>query len=332
VAGRRTNLALLALLVLAFVTGAASWVVGSGLVRWVVIAHGIVGLGIVVLAPWKRTIASRGLARGRPGTGTSIAFAVLVGTSIAAAIVHVTGLVRSVGPFSPLGIHVATAVAAIAVGVAHVVQRPVRPRTTDLSRRNLLRSGAVLGAGAAGWLAVAGVLRATGAAGAARRMTGSFEAGSGAPTSMPVTQWLNDSVQELDPASWRLQVLDGARSYSAGELAAFGDTLGATLDCTGGWFAEQEWRGARLDRLLDGADGGSIVVRSVTGYGRRFPRSDSASLLLATHAGGVPLSTGHGAPARLVAPGRRGFWWVKWVTSIDVDDEPWWWQPPFPLT
>jgi hypothetical protein len=41
---------------------------------------------------------------------------------------------------------------------------------------------------------------------------------------------------------------------------------------------------------------------------------------------------GHGAPARLVVPGRRGYWWVKWVTAIDVDDTPWWWQPPFPVT
>jgi len=256
----------------------------------------------------------------------------LIATSIVAALIHVTGIVRSVGTFSPLGIHVATAVAATAVGVAHVVQRPVRPRMTDLSRRNLLRSGAVLGAGAAGWLALAGVLRATGARGADRRVTGSFETGSGVPTSMPVTQWFNDSVQELDPASWRLRVLDGARSYPVDELVAFGDTLRATLDCTGGWFSEQEWGGARLDRLLDGSEGGSIVVRSVTGYSRRFPRSDASALLLATHVGGAPLSAGHGAPARLVAPGRRGFWWVKWVTAIDVTDEPWWWQPPFPLT
>ena len=332
VAGRRTNLALLAFLFLAFVTGIASWLVGSALVRWIVMAHGIVGLGIVALAPWKRTIARRGLARRRPGRGTAIAFAVLIVTSIVAAIIHVTGIVRSVGTFSPLGIHVATAIAAIAVGVAHVVQRPVRPRTTDLSRRNLLRSGAVLGAGAAGWLAFAGVLRATGARGADRRVTGSFETGSGVPSSMPVTQWFNDSVQELDPASWRLDVLGGARGYSVDDLAAFGDAFRATLDCTGGWYAEQEWRGARLDRLLDGADGESIVIRSVTGYSRRFPRSDASSLLIATHVGGVPLSAGHGAPARLVAPGRRGFWWVKWVTMIDVNDEPWWWQPPFPLT
>jgi hypothetical protein len=331
-AGRRTNLALLALLILAFVTGVASWIVGPGPVRWIVIAHGIVGLSIVALAPWKSTIARRGLGRHRPGRGTAIAFAVLIVTSIAAALVHVTGVVGSVGTLSPLGIHVATAVAAIAVGVAHVMQRPVRPRATDLSRRSLLRSGAVLGAGAAGLLALDGVLRVTGVRGASRRVTGSFEIGSGVPADMPVTQWFNDQVQEVDAASWRLRISGGARTYSVDELAAFGDTLRATLDCTGGWYAEQVWRGARLDRLLDGADGGSIVVRSITGYGRRFPRSDAAGLLVATHVGDAPLSAGHGAPARLVAPGRRGYWWVKWITAIDVDDEPWWWQPPFPLT
>jgi Oxidoreductase molybdopterin binding domain len=332
VAGRRTNLALLALLVLAFVTGVASWIVGPGLVRWIVVAHGIVGLGIVALAPWKGTIARRGLARRRPGRATAIAFAVLIVTSIVAAIVHVTGVVGWVGPYSPLGIHVGTAVAAIALGLVHVVQRPVRPRITDLSRRSLLRSGAVLGAGAAGWLALEGVLQATGARGASRRITGSFETGSRVPADMPVTQWFNDHVQEVDAASWRLRVLDGSRIYSVDELSSFGDVLPARLDCTGGWYAEQVWRGVRLDRLLDATDGESIVVRSVSGYSRRFPRSDAPGLILATHVGDAPLSAGHGAPARLVAPGRRGYWWVKWVTSIDVDDEPWWWQPPFPIT
>jgi DMSO/TMAO reductase YedYZ molybdopterin-dependent catalytic subunit len=37
------------------------------------------------------------------------------------------------------------------------------------------------------------------------------------------------------------------------------------------------------------------------------------------------------ALARLVAPDRRGFWWVKWVVAIEVDDLPDWWQSPFPL-
>ncbi|MBA3290380.1 MAG: molybdopterin-dependent oxidoreductase, partial [Actinobacteria bacterium] len=67
-------------------------------------------------------------------------------------------------------------------------------------------------------------------------------------------------------------------------------------------------------------------------YARRFPLTDASRLLLATRVGGNLLSEGHGFPARVVAPGRRGFWWVKWVTSIDVDDRSWFLQPPFPLT
>jgi DMSO/TMAO reductase YedYZ molybdopterin-dependent catalytic subunit len=64
----------------------------------------------------------------------------------------------------------------------------------------------------------------------------------------------------------------------------------------------------------------------------RFPIGDLDRLLLATRAGGAPLSVGHGFPARLVAPGRRGFWWIKWVDRIELRSTPWWWQPPFPVT
>jgi hypothetical protein len=44
------------------------------------------------------------------------------------------------------------------------------------------------------------------------------------------------------------------------------------------------------------------------------------------------LSYGHGYPARIVAPGRRGFWWVKWVASVQPSMRPPWAQSVFPLT
>jgi DMSO/TMAO reductase YedYZ molybdopterin-dependent catalytic subunit len=107
----------------------------------------------------------------------------------------------------------------------------------------------------------------------------------------------------------------------------------AVLDCTGGWYAEQDWAGVPVAALLGGRGRArSLLVRSATGYGVRFPLADLERLLLATRVGGAPLSPRHGFPVRLVAPGRRGFWWVKWVVSIEVDPAPWWRQPPFPLT
>jgi DMSO/TMAO reductase YedYZ molybdopterin-dependent catalytic subunit len=151
---------------------------------------------------------------------------------------------------------------------------------------------------------------------------------------MPVTQWLDDTVPSVDGQAWRLRVAD--RVWSRDELDRLGDEeVVATLDCTGGWFADQRWTGVRLDRLLATSEAPqrrSIEVRSVTGYRRRFPAHDAGVLWLATRVGGEPLSDGHGFPARLVAPNRRGFWWVKWVTEVSVDDRPWWWQSPFPLS
>jgi DMSO/TMAO reductase YedYZ molybdopterin-dependent catalytic subunit len=104
-----------------------------------------------------------------------------------------------------------------------------------------------------------------------------------------------------------------------------------TLDCTGGFYSTQEWGGVRLDRLLGVTLGASVRVVSSTGYDRRFDLGDASSLLLATRFGGLTLDSGHGFPARLVAPDRRGFWWVKWVVAIEVDELPGWWQPPFPV-
>ena len=61
---------------------------------------------------------------------------------------------------------------------------------------------------------------------------------------------------------------------------------------------------------------------SHTGYRWSFELQDAFGLLLATDVGGEALSHEHGAPVRLVAPGRRGFEWVKWVVCVELHDSP----------
>jgi DMSO/TMAO reductase YedYZ molybdopterin-dependent catalytic subunit len=122
------------------------------------------------------------------------------------------------------------------------------------------------------------------------------------------------------------------REWTYDELHAFDDRVRATLDCTGGFFSTQDWSGVWLSRLLPGGiRQASLHVLSLTGYDRRFSISDADRLLVATRLGGMPLDPGHGFPVRLVAPDLRGYWWVKWVTSITVDGLPSWWQLPFPM-
>ena len=328
-AGRRTNLGLLVALPLSLITGGVAFGLGSGWVRWAVLAHVVAGLAVVILSPWKSVIMRRGLGRAKRGRAVSIAFFVLVLVCIVSGVAHSAGLTEW-GPVSAMQVHVGAALASIPLLLWHVVARPVRVHRTDVARRALLRAGTVVGGSGLLYLGVEGVSRLASLPGRHRRVTGSHQRGSFQPDAMPVTQWLFDRVQYIDPSSWSLRV--GKRRLSHEELLVFDDDLRATIDCTGGWYATQDWTGIRLDKLLEDVEGASIVVTSATGYARRFPLTDASRLLLATRVGGNLLSEGHGFPARVVAPGRRGFWWVKWVTSIDVDDRSWFLQPPFPLT
>jgi hypothetical protein len=327
--GARTNLALLALLAVAFLTGWLAFAYATAPARWSLVVHALGGFAILALLPWKSMIARRGLRRPLQGRWASILLGVLVLVSLAAGILHSTGVLVYIGPLTAMDFHVGAAIAAVPFAIWHVIARRVRVRSTDLSRRNVLRGGAVVAGAAVAYAASELVVRATGLPGAARRYTGSYEAGSFQPGLMPVSSWLFDAIPNVDQAAWRLRA--GGREWSYDELSAFDDRLTATLDCTGGFYSTQEWAGARLDRLIGDPAGGSIRVVSSTGYDRRFSVERAGALLLATRAGGQALDPGHGFPARLVVPDGRGFWWVKWVTAIEVDDVPHWWQPPFPI-
>ncbi|MBM7804759.1 uncharacterized membrane protein YhaH (DUF805 family) [Geodermatophilus bullaregiensis] len=336
-AGRRTNLGLLALLLVAGGTGVLAFGVGTPLPsRLVVAAHGAAGLGLLLLVPWKAVVVrrSRTRTRGRRDPASAWALAGLVALTVVTGVLHtVAGPAIAAAGVAVLQVHVGVGVGTGALLLLHVVGSRQRPRRSDASRRALLQTGGLAVGAAALWAAVEGGLRLTGVPGGRRLGTGSHERGTGDPAAMPVTQWFTDAVP--DGTDGVLELVAGGRTtrLRARDLDR-GDTASAVLDCTGGWYAEQEWRGVRLDRLLAGLDlpgGGSVDVVSVTGYRRRLPLADAGSLLLATHAAGRPLSAGHGAPVRLVAPGRRGFWWVKWVRRVEVVDAPWWLQPPFPL-
>jgi hypothetical protein len=329
---RQVNLLLEALVVAALVTGLASWSVGDRWSGWLTLAHGIAGISLLLLVPAKlRGSVATGFRRGRATRWVSAGFGVLVLATATLGLAHATGLWYGVGQWSALWTHCLLAFVLIPLFVWHLVTRPVRPRVTDLDRRALLGGGIVLGAAAVVHTAQDGATRVLGLAGGDRRFTGSHEVASYVPAELPTVIWFNDRrPARTDAAGWSLVV--AGEPLPIDELWERARPVVATLDCTGGWWSEQAWDAVSLGELLPDPSGRSIRVRSATGYARWFAHDALDRVHLAVGYGGEPLRAGHGAPVRLVVPGRRGPWWVKWVTSVEPDDRPSWLQAPLPLT
>ena len=319
-------MALLIVLVGAFLSGWAAFAAGTAVPsRVATIGHGLLGLGVVVLTPWKTVVVRRAPALRL----ASLGLAAVIILCLAAGFVEVFAGYGLVAGISPIQVHVGAAFVAVPLLAWHLLRQPRQvPRRLDLGRRSLLRTAGFVAAIGAGYAVLEGAGRLAGLPSSRRIASGSHRI---APDTIPATIWLLDRVPSV-PADHRVLV-DGF-ALPVTELAARAVPVRARLDCTSGWYADAEWSAVPLISLLTPdrlAAAGSILVTSLTGYRRRFPVADADALWLATGFQGRPLTAGTGAPVRLVVPNRRGFWWVKWVASVELSDIPAAAPFPFPL-
>ena len=334
------NTLLLALILAELVSGFFGLVSGSPDRAVFIQTHRVAGYSIVVVLIWKGVNILISLRWRRPAVPRIASLILLVTLFATLGLGYAWAFAGSFafGLFSGMSWHIYVGAALVPVLVWHSLYHTRGlPITFWADRRSFLRLAGLGIMGLAMWQVGERGTRLLGLSGAGRRFTGSYEARRRVDGSFPVVSWLNDRPAPIDPTGWTLTIggaVEHERVLSYEDLAPDAE-LTATIDCTGGWYSTQVWRGVPVAQLLKLAaptsGASSVTLTSVTGYYRRFSMDEAAGYLLATHVGGTPLSHGHGHPARLVAPGKRGFEWVKWVRHIEVNEGPKWLQPPLPL-
>jgi len=322
-------------------TGFYSLVVGRPAGAWVFDIHAIAAIAFVVLLAFKlRRVAPRVTPSRLTGRRLlSILLAITALTALATGIWWVFGGTIDLWGWGLLNLHIGVGLLVPIVLLLHLRHRFHDPRNVpNRDRRTALQFAGVMGVAAVAWRGQRVVNDALDTAGTDRRFTGSREEGSDDGNAFPATSWMTDDPDPVDPDEWTLAVtgrVDASQSLTVEDLPAVDPVLDvpdessqqaterrALLDCTSGWYSEHDWQGVAVADLLDlaGADDAArwVQFRSITGYRWSLPIDEAREALLATHVDGDALSHPHGAPMRLVAPGRRGFQWVKWVEEVRI--------------
>lgn len=302
--------------------------------------HRIAAWGLILLIPWKAVISIRSLGRGvGRRLDRNLMIVISVVASIATVLIIVLGLVWKwnygqyyvwlVGyGYTAIGWHWGIALyLLLPLFALHAWRRWPSPKKTDFAaRRQVIK---LLGLGAvsvAAWGISETLAKTLESAGARRRFTGSREEGAFTGNAHPVTSGPNQGKIKLDPSTWELSItgaVDAPFTLTYADLLALSNAEAiASLDCTGGWYTTQIWRGVRLADLLNKAElreqGIGIILKGVFEYTAPFTLAQAKEILLATHVGGEVLNHSHGFPLRAVVPSRRGWHWVKWLTEIEV--------------
>ncbi len=318
---------LLVLVLFETLSGLITFLVGKPSGQWVFGLHGIAGLILVVLVVWKM---ARVYPRVRSDQGTrgliiSVAVFLLALLTLGTGVIWVSFQVP-LGYPNGLNLHVVSSLFLLVLIALHTWMRhkPL-PQAELKSRRNLLSAVWVSGVGVGAFWSQQRLGRQLELQGADRRFTGSREAKG----PLPVTMWMFDSVPAIDVTVWKLVISGEVQtplhfSWNAWQQLPV-VTEKAVLDCTGGWFKEDWWEGVSIAYLLDMAgttsSGRWVSFRAQSGYRWSLSLEEARKATLAWKLNRELLSPAHGFPVRLVAPGHRGFQWVKWVTEVRVLSE-----------
>ena len=134
-------------------------------------------------------------------------------------------------------------------------------------------------------------------------------------------------VAPVDRAKYQLQVkglIEKPLNFSVSELRKFPhQTQNSRMKCVQCWSSRAEWGGFRFGDLLERAKptaaAKAVRIECADGWYEYFTIQDllSPRVLFAMDMQGQPLADRHGAPLRLIDPGRYGYKSAKLITAIE---------------
>ena len=142
--------------------------------------------------------------------------------------------------------------------------------------------------------------------------------------------WYNP-VPAIDAKTWRLKIgglIDKPLEFSFEDLRRMPqDTQSSRLKCVQCWSSRTKWGGVRFGHLLEACkpkkNAKAIRLDCADKWYEYMAIQDMLNprVLLAMDMAGKPLTARHGAPLRLIDPGRYGYKSAKLVTSITFVEE-----------
>ncbi|MFH1403854.1 MAG: molybdopterin-dependent oxidoreductase [Candidatus Altiarchaeota archaeon] len=100
------------------------------------------------------------------------------------------------------------------------------------------------------------------------------------------------------------------------------------LNCVEGWSVKLFWEGVLVKDLLEDAgikpEANTVIFHAYDGYTSSLPLDYiiGNNIMLAHSMNNVTLPAERGFPFQLVAEDKWGYKWVKWVTKIELSDDP----------
>jgi len=139
--------------------------------------------------------------------------------------------------------------------------------------------------------------------------------------------------QHVDIATYKLKLgglVDTPIDYTYADVLSKETTYTKVvrLDCVEGWSVTILWEGVLLSDLIDhskaSAEATTVVFKAVDGYTTSLPLDyvRTHKILLAYKMNGITIPEERGYPFMVVAEDHWGYKWAKWVTEIELSNDP----------